>query len=82
MEASRSSMLFTNLSSSLENLLLNVFRGEGPSKTFLVIGANAVCALHVVRVRADVVATKLGIILSFFFFSPTRGLPRKLKFGG
>ena len=47
---------------------------------------------HVVHARADVVATKLGIILlsssfflSFFpstYFSPRRGLPRKLKFGG
>ena len=30
-------------------------------------GANVVRALHVVRARADVVATKLGIIPSFFF---------------
>ena len=45
---------------------------------------------HGFRAGADVVATKLGIILllSFFFFlpctyfSPRRGLPRKLKFGG
>ena len=50
---------------------------------------------HGFRARADVMATKLGIILSFFFFfflsffffpstyfSPRRGLPRKLKFGG
>ena len=45
------------------------------------------------RAGVEVVATKLGIILlfllflsSFFFpctyFSPRRGLPRKLKFGG
>ena len=35
--------------------------------------------------RADVVATKLGIILFLFpstYFSPRRGFPRKLKFGG
>ena len=49
---------------------------------------------NVVLALADVVATKLGIILllSFFLllfsffpstiFSPRRGLPRKLKFGG
>ena len=29
---------------------------------------NVVCALHVVRARAALVTTKLGIILSFFFF--------------
>ena len=56
-----------------------------------IVGANVVRA-HA-QARADVVATKLGIILllflSFFFFlipstyfSPRRGLPRKLKFGG
>ena len=49
--------------------------------------------MYVVCARVDVVATKLGIILSFSFsssffllpstyFSPRRGLPRKLKFGG
>ena len=32
----------------------------------LVIGVNVVRALHVVRARADIVATKLGIILSSF----------------
>ena len=45
-----------------------------------IIGAN------IVRARADVVASKLGIILLLFlpsmYFSPRRGLPRKLKFGG
>ena len=51
----------------------------------ILFGANE--RTHVVRGRANVVATKLGIILSFFFFpstyfSPRRGLPRKLKFGG
>ena len=37
------------------------------------IGANVVRALHVVRARADVVDTKLGIILSssFSFFPST-----------
>ena len=48
---------------------------------------------RVVHARADVVATKLGNLLSFFllisffffpstYFSSRRGLPRKLKFGG
>ena len=43
---------------------------------------------HIVRARADVVATKLGIIHLFLFLlpsmylSPRRGLPRKLKLGG
>ena len=46
-----------------------------------IIGANVVCTW------VDVVAIKLGIILSFSFFpstyfSPRRGLPRKLKYGG
>ena len=59
--------------------------------TFIIIGENVVRALHVVRARVDVVAAKLGIIIlssssfSFFpstYFSPRRGLPRKLKFGG
>ena len=39
-----------------------------------IIGANIVHALHVVRARADVVATKLGIILLFlssFFHART-----------
>ena len=46
----------------------------------------------IVRAGAEVVATKLGIILSLFllsffffpstYFSPRRGLPMKLKFKG
>ena len=45
------------------------------------IGANEVLALHVVRARVDVVATKLGIILSFFyfFFLPRTFLPEGVR---
>ena len=37
------------------------------TKLCIIIGANVVRALHVLHARADVVATKLGIILSSFF---------------
>ena len=38
-----------------------------PQTRHNTFGANVVRALHVMRARADIVATKLGIILSFFF---------------
>ena len=44
-----------------------IYSLTGSIITFLIIGANIVCALHVMRARADIVATKLGIILSSYF---------------
>ena len=62
-----------------------------PIKINELVLAECVCT-NVVRALADILATKLGNIFFFFFFffffvpsmyfSPRRGLPRKLKFGG
>ena len=62
------------------------------TKQFIIYLVRMECVrTHVVHARADIVATKLGIILSssffllsFFFpstyFSPRRGLPMSAKF--
>ena len=53
----------------------------------MIIVANVVCALHIVRAlhvvcaRADVVATKLGIILLLSSFLPHTFLPEGVCLG-
>ena len=78
------------LCTAMQIQILNIiflYLKVGPDIQVIIICLNIVG--NIVRPDvADVVAIKLGIILSSFsffpstYFSPRRGLPRKLKFGG